>query len=92
VPVLDVVEAVVRELGTTPSSTPIAGPRWGPCPPANQPPPGARGWSTGEEETENRVSRKGNEWSVANIATIAICSSMILVIHTQHNHGTNQND
>jgi hypothetical protein len=30
--------------------------------------------------------------SVANMAAIAICSSMILVIHTQHNHGTNQND
>jgi hypothetical protein len=29
---------------------------------------------------------------VANMAAIAICSSMILVIHTQHNHGTNQND
>jgi hypothetical protein len=26
------------------------------------------------------------------MAAIAICSSMILVIHTQHNHGTNQND
>jgi hypothetical protein len=24
------------------------------------------------------------------MAAIAICSSMILVIHTQHNHGTNQ--
>jgi hypothetical protein len=34
----------------------------------------------------------GKHAVVANMATIAICSSMILVIHTQHNHGTNQND
>jgi hypothetical protein len=33
-----------------------------------------------------------NTYIVANMAAIAICSSMILVIHTQHNHGTNQND
>jgi hypothetical protein len=29
---------------------------------------------------------------VANMAAIAICSSMILVIHTQHNQETNQSD
>jgi hypothetical protein len=58
-----------------------------------------QGWGGGglKEDGMNRVKRKyeGRKKkglgapAVANMAAIAICSSMILVIHTQHNHGTN---
>jgi hypothetical protein len=48
--VLNVFEVVVRELETAPSSTPVVGPQWGPCPPANRPLPEARGWSMGKKK------------------------------------------
>jgi hypothetical protein len=36
------------------------------------------------------LSQITKKWEiVANMAAIAVCSSMILVIHVQHNHGTN---